>query len=237
MGIPKEKNQTICQECYSHEKKPLKLGPVINITEISFVLSVIHTRVSGVLQIHLRVLPSQRMTFVPGLVRSTHREHEWRSFSWWWDWLAAGGTGRLTVAMAIQVTPRVWFPSDFVGPSCAEAKGCQSQAEWKTTWKSCVVACTWVQSLQTHFSRNQKPLNTCPVREKVTSLRPHVSLSCCDRRLGQSLPVLPLPHPTAHAWCQQVCNSGVCETCLSAQCFCSGSCVWKYEMAPPKARR
>ena len=74
--IPKEKNQMICQECYSHDnKKPLRSRSVINITEILFVLSLIHTRLSGVLQMPLHVLPSQGMTFVPGLVRGIHREH------------------------------------------------------------------------------------------------------------------------------------------------------------------
>lgn len=110
MGVtrtPKEKNQKTCQECYSHDnKKPLRSASAINVTEMSCVLSLTHTRVSGVLQMPLRVLPSQGMTFGPQLVRGMHRECERGSSSWWLDCLAAGGTERPAMAIAIQVTPQ-----------------------------------------------------------------------------------------------------------------------------------
>jgi len=42
--IPKEKNQKICQVCHSQDNtKPLRSRSVINVTEIFFVLSLIHT--------------------------------------------------------------------------------------------------------------------------------------------------------------------------------------------------
>lgn len=74
--IPEEKNQKICQACYNHDnKKRLRSRSVINVAEILLVLSLIRVRVSGVLQRSLHVLPSQGMTFVPGLVRYIYSEH------------------------------------------------------------------------------------------------------------------------------------------------------------------
>lgn len=75
------------------QKETFKIQLCYKCLRNSAFFSVTHLCLSGVLQTLLHVLPSQGMTFVPGLARGVHR-----------DWLAAGGTARLGMTLAAQVT-------------------------------------------------------------------------------------------------------------------------------------
>lgn len=179
--IPKEKNQNIFQGCYSHgTKKPLRSGSLIKVTEISFVLSLIHTRVSGVLQMPLHVLPSQGVTFVPGPVRGIHREHEWESSLWWWDcfcwwnWKAGRDNGNPSYTSTQSNSPQILQTIAMLRLRVVKAQ----HTERQTTWKSHMVARMWVRSLRTRFSRNHSPLVTCPVKEKEGFFESRASPRC-----------------------------------------------------------